>query len=226
MRLFAYTTILLILFAAVSCTKIKSDTHSQVVQLGSFALLPDSRNAIPYYGNQGVRFVDSLGNEMSFQISVSSGTSLAGCLVKHDVFEPGDSVQYCYTVNGDVIWLINTESARNINFQLILHPLPYYPDPESGSIADILDIWFYTAAQPPNPDARQVFNMTVNQRTYPQISDANTLIPSIQFNGMLFSSVQKTNFSMPASDLYYNTALGIVAFTDHAGKLWRFKEMF
>ena len=221
MKSLSYTFSILLFFSLFACKK-ETEPGQTIVQIGNFNLLPTSRDIIPYWGNQGIRFVDSLNNEMDFLISESSGQSVKGVFYKYNVYESGDTVQYCYTVSQDNIWLRNQQSG--LEFQLLLEPVPLYADLESGKVADVLNIY----ANDPNDPGKsfQVFNLTVNNRTYPQALDNNTLYPSITFHNWTFATVQKTNFTAPKLDLYFKKDLGIVAFKDYSGTLWRFKEVF
>lgn len=192
------------------------------IHIGSYTLLETSRDAMPYKGKSSVTFVDSAGNEMVFPITAFTKKTLHGCLYRYDVYAQGDTVKYCYTTEYDSYSLKN--EANNLYFSVKLEAHPYHADPESGKVADVLNIFLRDTIE--IGKSYQVYYQTIAQRSFPQQYDGNTVYPQINFWGRDFSNVAITNFSTPYRLLYYNQEFGIVAFTDHNGKLWRFKEMF
>jgi hypothetical protein len=229
MKLLNYLSLLLLFAFLFACKKEDPNPdnpqppeNKDSVDIGSFSLLETSRNMVPYKDKSSVTFVDSAGNELVFPIDIFANKTSHGCYWKYDVHEPGDTVKYCYKSKYDSYRLKN--EANNLYLRVHLEAAPYFGDPESGKVADVLNVSMRDAVE--TNIYRQIFYQTIDQRSHPEPFDDNTIYPQITFWGRDFSNVSKTNFSTPYRLLYYNQEFGIVAFTDHDGKLWRFKEMF
>ena len=215
------------LWMIASCKKENTDIpdpteNEDSIDIGAYALLESSRNAVPYKGKSSVTFVDSAGNELIFPITVFANKTLEGCLYKYDVHQQGDTVKYCYKTEYDSYGLVN--NANNLYFQIMLEAKPFYSDPESRKVADVLHVSIRDATE--TGKYHQVYYQTIALRSFPLLYDDNTTFAQLTFWGRDFSNVSKTNFAIPYRLVFYNQEFGIVAFTDHNGKLWRFKEMF
>ena len=222
MKRLNYLPLLLLMALLFACKKenpVLPQDDANKVGIGSFALLETSRAAVPYYDKSSVTFVDSAGNELTFAITAFDNKSTQGCYWKYNVHETGDTVRYCYETTADNIWLKN--ESQNLILQVQLEAFPSYADPESGKVADILNVLIRDAAK--TNTYHQIFNQTIDHRNYPELDDSNTTYAQITFWSQEFSDVVKTDFTLPPYLLYYNWELGIVAFTDHDGKLWRLK---
>lgn len=229
MKRLHYLPILLFATLLFSCKKEDEGSENppppenkDSIDIGSFKLLETSRDKIPYNGKSSVTFVDSAGNELVFPIDDFTKKTAKGCYWKYNVNEPGDTIRYCYSAEYDNFWLKN--EANNLYLQVLLEASPYYADPESGKVADVLQVFMRDELEAAK--SYQVFYQTIDQRTYPESYDNNTTYPQITFWGREFFNVYKTDYTTPYRLLYYNQEFGIVAFSDHDGKLWRFKEMF
>ncbi len=217
-----YLLLLLVIFLFACKKEDIKEPQDNIVDIGSFSLLESSRNAVPYKGKSSAIFLDSVGNELTFPISPFVNSNFEGCYWKYDVYQTGDTVQYCYKSQGDNYWLRN--DTQSLHIQVRLEPRPYYDDPESGKVKDVLDISMRSDVQP--NVSHQIFHQTMDDRNNPGPADNNIVYPQITFWGREFFNAYRTNLTTPYRLLYYNQEFGIIAFIDHSGKLWRFKEMY
>ena len=190
--------------------------------IGSFKLLSTSFSAMPYYGKSKVIFTDSLANLAEFTIHEFDTYVINGVLYRYNVNEPGDTVKYCYASENKGFSVSDT--TLKIYLSLSLKASPYYSDPESGKVADVLNINYRNLSDTVFI-SWQVFYKLVDQRTYPDPYTTNEFFSSISFHGRDFQNVERTKFSNPKLELYYNQTEGIVAFRDKTNKLWRFDSM-
>lgn len=143
-------------------------------------------------------------------------------MFKYNVFENGDTVTYCYDADFKFISIKN--DSLNMQFELSIRSSPYYDDPESGFVADIMNIFCQGQIQG-SFSLSQVFNAMIDQRTYPFATNSNEIYAEMNIFGKTFLNVEKTNFIDPKLVLFYNPTEGIVGFNDLSGKSWRFEEM-
>lgn len=197
------------------------DDEPLTIDIGSYSLLPGSIEQIPYLGQSEIIFLDSTGAEAIFKIDEQGLFQSDGAkYFRYDVEEPGDTVHYLFNTE---IKSLNLECGPlDMKFRLSLTARPYYPDPESQTVADILEINLQLPAG--NGAAARVFYHEVDTRSYPD-SFNNEPIPEIELLGRTFNEVIWNNYFNPTSEVYFNFEYGIVSFTDHDGKQWRFEEM-
>lgn len=195
------------------------ENEEGVVDIGEYFLLPESISQLPYFNQTGIVFIDSLGDEVVFDIIENELRDITSTLYKYNVIEVGDTVMYKYT--GESISFVIENDVLDMQFNMSLSTQPYYTDPEMGWVADVLNIFCVD----PSPDvySRQVFYHVTDDRTWPTVFQQES-IEEIDILGQTFFEVWNTNFSDPKSVVNYNYELGIVSFTDMNGKLWRFKE--
>lgn len=191
-------------------------------EIGSYEILNSSFDAIPYYGKKKIVFEDSLGQLVECTISEVNSLLSGGTFIHYNVNEPGDTVRYCYSAQRKNFSIKN--DSLEINFLVSLRSAPSYSDPQSGRVADLLEIYFNDLTVTPYK-GYQVFSKMVDQRTYLNPFSSNELFATIQFHGEEFHNVEKTKFTNPELILYYNQSEGIVAFRDKTNKLWRFDGM-
>jgi len=212
------------LLVIVSCTYetgIEPDRYN--VDVGTFALLEESLAMMPYQGETQVVFVDSLEQEIIFNIAEAPFGSYTGIILDHNVYEPGDTVRYHFSAERKTISLEN--DSLEVKFELSVAATPYFADLEKGYVADVTRILLYTPMS--TFVAVSVFNHIVNQRTWPSASSStiehyDTLfVFNMEFHDVLKNSYV---FLPPPSIVYFNYDVGIVSFTDHFGKRWRFER--
>jgi hypothetical protein len=109
-----------------------------------------------------------------------------------------------------------------MQFRLRLRAMPYYADPESEAVADILEISL-PFLNSPNFSSQQVFRHEVDTRSYPE-SFNNEPIPEIEIFDRTFIEVIWNDYTNTISQVYFNFEYGIVSFTDYQGKQWRFED--
>lgn len=229
MRFQISTSLLLTLFTLPFLSSCNLDDGTDVdpveglptIDIGSYSLLPESIAQIPYVNQSGIIFVDTFGTEVFFSIEEEDVfESSAANYYKYDVFEEGDTVVYEFNTE---IKTFNLEStALGMQFRLRLRAMPYYGDPESEAVADVMEISL-PVPNSPNFSSQQVFRHEVNTRSYPT-SFNNEPIPEIEIFDRTFTEVIWNDYANPISQVYFNFEYGIVSFTDYQGKQWRFEN--
>lgn len=197
--------------------------ENDAIDIGSYYLLETSIANLPYLDKSQVIFVDSLQNQITFTIDERElyFPDKPGHLFRYNVNEEGDTVRYSY--KSEVKRFTIANDSLELNYDFTLAARPYYNDPESGYVADIINIFCRVPEQLPEIIASQVFSAIVDQRTYP-ISYNTDQFEHMEFIGRTFEDVYHNNFSDPVSDVYFNYTFGILSLTDHTGKQWRFER--
>lgn len=200
---------------------ITPDEGPLTIDIGDYSLLPESIEQIPYLGFSEIVFVDSAGSEAVFSITEQPLFQSSGSkYFKYDVNEPGDTVHYSFRTEIKTLQMDCVD--LNMKLRLSLSAKPYYTDPESEAVADIMEIFLQNPSIPGS--SSQVFRHEINTRSYPETFN-NEAIPEIEFLGRSFQDVIWNNYFMPLSQVYFNFNHGMVSFTDHDNKVWRFEEL-
>jgi hypothetical protein len=229
MRFQISITLLLALFTLPFLSSCNLDDGTDVdpeeglpaIDIGSYSLLPESIAQIPYVNQSGIIFVDTFGTEVFFSIEEEDiFESSAANYYKYDVFEEGDTVVYEFNTEIKTFNLVST--ALGMQFRLRLRAMPYYGDPESEAVADIMEISL-PFLNSPNFSSQIVFRHEVDTRSYPT-SFNNEPIPEIEIFDRAFTEVIWNDYTNPISQVYFNFEHGIVSFTDYQGKQWRFED--
>lgn len=198
--------------------------NEYLIELGNYDLLPESLALFPYLGKTKAQFVDALGMEIVLDISESSeGTNYStGTYFRYDVYEVGDTVRLNYAKEGKYMKLRNDSLDFFFNVGLVAEP--HHQFLEENFVADRLNIRFNKTGEFSSNSI--VFFHTINQRTWPEISSMPDTLATIDLLGREFQTVlhNSTFGYTPKSDVYFNYDFGIVYFTDHAGKAWRFDK--
>ncbi len=203
---------------------------TSIVDIGEYNLLDESLKAMPYFGGKDILFVDSIGNELEVTVTEFDifTYSSPNYLYKYDVYEEGDTVKYAYT-SQSMNFSFEAPSLE-IKMNLSLMARPYYSDPESRAIADVINI-FCVYPEPVMDtvnnlviSAAQVFYHLVNQRTWPNALSTFQFEEELVLLGRSFKDVYSNQITETKSKVYYNYELGILSFEDHTGKTWRFEK--
>jgi len=219
---------LLILFSCKPEEELVVDKYN--VDIGEFNLLPESSAAMPYFGGKSILFVDSIGNEAEAIVNESLfGTGMnSGFLLRYDVYEEGDTVKYSYVEENRSFFL--EAASLDINMNISLRARPYYSDPESKAVADVINI-FCNYPEPVTDSinnlvlsSSQVFFHIVDQRTWPTPLSTQRYDAELVVLGRTFKDVYQNEIAGPKSKILYNYEFGIISFTDHTGKTWRFEK--
>lgn len=213
-----------------SCTKedemeveesIMEERRDTTIHIGDYRLLPESLDRIPYLGKEQIVFVDSSNNSIVLEIEERDlFVSNSATLFRYDVFEEGDTVKYTHTRESK--YFIITNDSLSLSFSLSLSSRPYYPDPESRAVADVLNIFLRDSIDATR--SSQVFYHLTNPRSYPNPS-LNPPVENVEIWGRIFDEVLMHDFQNPKSIIQFNYEFGMVSFTDFSGKLWRFDSM-
>ena len=188
------------------------------VDIGSFTLLSESLEMLPYLDKIGVVFMDSLANELVLTIQESQVILTNGTLFHYDVYEPGDTVRYGYRSQYKSFHLRN--DSLDLSFTISLAARPYYSDPTSSYVADVTSILRNVSGVPYS--LVQVFYHVLNQRTWPEVFLSAENIGFLAIFNKNFDDVLLTEYFGSKPMVYFNYDVGIVSFTDHTDKQWRF----
>lgn len=202
-------------------TDVAPEEGLPTIDIGSYSLLPESIAKIPYVNQSGIIFVDTFGTEVFFNVEEEDIFESNGSnYYRYDVFEEGDTVVYEFNTE---IKTFNLEStALGMQFRLRLRAMPYYADPESEAVADVMEISL-PFLNSPSFSSQIVFRHEVDTRSYPT-SFNNEPIPEIEIFDRTFTEVIWNDYTNPISQVYFNFEYGIVSFTDYQGKQWRFED--
>jgi len=211
---------LLFLLGCTSFIGCDKNMETAVFDVGTYRLLQESIDAIPYISKNGIVFVDANQNETSFSLTESDITTSNGARIyRYDVFEQGDTIRYNY------IKEIKTFTAQNddlnMTFEMRLEAQPYKLDPASKAIADVLEIYLLN---PENSTLSLLLSHEINTRDFPE-SFNNVRIEQKEILGELFYNVYESDFGTLQSKIDFNPEFGILSFTDKEGSLWRLKEI-
>lgn len=213
----------LLTLSMYSCMEMELNDPSpedKFIDIGSYELLDESLEKLPYLDLEGLVFVDSSGNSITFSIDEKPlFQSTGNTLYKYDVFEVGDTVLYRYTSEIKSFEIQN--DSLDMRFSVSLAARPYYPEPENEFIADVLNI--YCNNPDPNITSSQVFYHETSTRTWPTSWNSD-VIEEIEIMGRSFTEVYNIDFINPISVVHFNYEFGIISFTDMNGKLWRFES--
>lgn len=188
------------------------------IDIGSFELLDESITQFPYQNKTLAVYRDTVGNEVLFRVSEALHEPARSTLIRYNVYLPGDTVRYSYDYEYRHAGLYCEE--LDVRFTVNLKAEPYHPDPTTEYVADVLNVFIYN--QGSTTKSTQVFWHVLDQRTWPEVFSATSNIASLNVFDQVFQNVFVTNISNPISKVYFNYDVGIVSFTDHAGKRWRF----
>ena len=206
-----------------SCMEMEMDNptpQDNFIDIGSYDLLDESLEKLPYLNIEELVFIDSSDNRVSFIVNERPLFESAGAtLIKYDVFEAGDTVLYRY--KSEIKSFDIENDSLDMRFSMSLAAKPYYPEPENQFIADVLNI--YCNNPDPNITSSQVFYHETNTRTWP-ITWNSDVIEEIEIMGRSFTEVYNVDFISPISVVHFNYEFGIISFTDMNGKLWRFES--
>lgn len=187
------------------------------IDLGEFSLLQESRQSIPYTGNQRIYFRDELQNEVYFDFSEENTgyTSLVYYGMPFE-YECNDSVlMQQLSAEGDAFWYNLTEPQHLLNMTLHL---------ELNSISNIEDylegvdfLEFLSGTEDYNERFRLV-EVIVNRRDLSDevVNKYPTSVDNLYLGGKKYNNV----YTNKTNSAYYNYEQGILAFTDNEGKFW------
>jgi hypothetical protein len=224
-----YYIFLVLSFVSTGCDKeeknpdIVIDDHQICdYDLGKYILHPNSILANPYRFGEKISFVDSLLDTMTLSVinvyrPNNTGNSM---LYFYNYHVPGDTVIMCYMADNLYVFLQSDKS--HLRFGLNISTQPYYSDPRSGKFSDEINIWVNEKDDPNK--SYGVFYDIVHQQNAPENTSRVVNLPVFDLFGKAFNQVKYNEFQNTSKKLWYNDTEGIVAFTDHEGKLWRFAK--
>ena len=187
------------------------------VDLGQFSLLPESRQSIPYSGNQRIYFKDELQNEIYFDFSeenegyhspVHYGTTVE--------YECNDSaVLQHLSAEGDAYWYNLTEPQHLLN--MTLH-LQLNSNTQTQDYLESGDFLLFLSGTEDYNEQFRLIDILVNRRDLSDeiVSKYPTSLNSVYLGGKKYNNV----YTNETNSAYYNFEQGIIAFTDNDGKFW------
>lgn len=189
------------------------------VDLGKFYLLSESVEQLPYLGMTKATYEDSSGNEVVLIIEEYELKCDQAGYTKFDVHTLNDTVHYTFETEIKT-FLIHNDSLELV-FRFSLSADPYFPDPESGAVADVISIGWWN----PNPKpSYELLVHEVNTRSYPKSSNL-PILKEKEIIGKVFEDVIMSQYFQSVSKICFNLEFGLLSFTDRQGKLWRLKEV-
>lgn len=212
--------LLLVLLCSCDKENIEPSDHEKLcdVELGIFKLSEASLSFVPYILNDIITFVDSAGKNLILQVNFVNRT-MDGQAVYYDYSSNGrDTVRYCYTFDAKYYRL--KAETDNININISVKCNPSFIEPNSGKFSDILDIFVDDALN--KNVAHQIYCDVIDFRNNHGFNYGNIVMSEVTFWDKKFNQVKYTDFAAPKYRLWYNNTEGIIAFTDHDGKLWRY----
>jgi len=189
-----------------------------------FTMLETSYESLPYFdGGSEVVFQNEAGEQKSFSLIERSMRTIDGIFYDYNVYEDGDTVSYCYSVERKQFVISNEE--LDLEFEVNVEVRPYYPSLKQELVADIINI-FYTNNEISPSLFTMIFRKNIDNRTYPNQLYANNVMKlDRSFLGKEFKNVEHTAFNNPSLILYFNKTEGIVAFNNDLFGLWRYVEI-
>ena len=208
------------LFVVSSCKKDDDPiicNYETEVDLGQFSLLPESRQSIPYSGNQRIYFKDEFQNEIYFDFSEeNTGYTTIVHYGRPFEYECNDSViMQQLSAEGDAFWYNLTEPQHllNMTLHLKLNSVVFTEDYLDGG--DLLE--FLSGTEDYN-EKLSLVEVLVNKRDLSDevINKYPTSVDNLYIGGKKYNNV----YTNKTNSTYYNYEQGIIAFTDNKGKFW------
>jgi len=193
-------------------------------EIPNFTMLESSYEYIPYFhGGSEVIFQNETGEQKKFSIKVKDMRVIDGIFYDYNVYEDGDTISYCYSVERKQFVISN--EALDLEFEINVEVRPYFPALKEQLAADIINI-FYTNNQISPSLYTMIFRKSIDNRNYPnQLYTNNIMKMDMSFLGKEFKNVEHTVFNNPSLTLYFNNKEGIVAFENDLFGLYRFVEL-
>lgn len=187
------------------------------IDLGEFSLLPESRQSIPYTGNQRIYFKDELQNEIYFDFSEENeGYHLPVHYGMPFEYECNDSViMQQLSAVGDAFWYNLTEPQHllNMTLHLKLDPVSFRGDYLEGG-----DILKFSSGTEDHNTKLPLVGVIVSRKDLSDevVNKYPTSVDNIYLGGKQYNNV----YTNESNSAYYNYEQGIIAFTDNEGKFW------
>ncbi len=189
------------------------------IDLGEFSLLQESRQSIPYTGNQRIYFRDELQNEVYFDFLEENTGYISpvnyGMTIE---YECNDSIiQQRLSAHGDAFIYKLTEPQHLLNMTLHLHlQSNTQAHPEDYIISG--DFLTFSSGTEDHNTILILIETLVNRKDLPDatVSKYPTTIDNIYLGGKYYRNV----YTNESNSAYYNYEQGIIAFTDNEGKFW------
>lgn len=186
--------------------------------IGEYAWLPSSLDKIAYADKDAVIFIDSSGHAISLNITYYDVFRSTEAIIKLNPDNENERIYYCYHQDVRIYELSGDSSS--IKITLRLRADPYFEIPREGYTADRITVAI-TDYPYNNFISVGSFSKTVDQRTFPSLSEYIVTEPVFNCLGMSFFNVHRNNFVIGAP-VYYNDKYGVVCFADSQGNQWRF----
>jgi len=219
---FLFVLVTLLLF---SCGKepILPDVVDETcdVNLGTFQLLKNSLEVLPYAGKQEVQFVNGVGVEATFTIRGGTVFNTDEKIIVESDLENGESIEYCFQTEKSNFVLVSNE--LQVIFEISITTLPYESALSAGFVGDVLEI-FYAPDSSPN-EATKVFTKTIDQRTFPQPLTSDLVMDTMNLGGVEFYNVEFMSIPGAHTPLFFNDETGIISFQDESGTFWRYNSI-
>jgi len=207
-----------LLFTFSSCKKDDAASLCADEDMGTFRLLENATESIPYNKNTLLYFQDSLGNEISMEVEYDKGGYNSGYNYFSTTCEYDNQLEKQYITDVDFYEykISEVENTINMNFKLDLRVDPFNNNFGVVNVSDKLLI--SRRSETTSNSWETQLTILVNPRDlsegeiayYPKAVDNITLL------GRDFMNVYYNN----EDNVYYNYSQGLIAFKDRDNKLW------
>jgi hypothetical protein len=205
-----------------SCEKDKTGILCGEVDYGTFRLLENSINSIPYQENTLMIFHDSIGNKAEFELDFENGGYEIENINSHVKCEDDTTLTKIYKTNIDYYrYDINEiNDSLNLKFVIKLEVEPYFQNIGTLNVSDQLDILRRSKTVSYSYSRR--LNVLVNSRELSE-QDINLFTKPIE-NITLLGRTFHDAYSNLDTSFVYNYEFGMLAFKDWDDNLWVLKK--
>lgn len=191
--------------------------------IGSYSLLSESVQKMPYLGKSKAIFIDSSGYEIEFEIIEKDLNVHEKRYTVNDLESPTGVTEYIFNTESKTI-IIQNDSIDAI-FSFRLTAAPYWLDPLSKAVADLLLVsWDSYEKQETVHISYNLIYYYVAPRTYPKYNNA-PIIEEVEVMGKKYENVIISDSFQNISIISINFDFGLLSFIDRDGKLWGLKEL-
>lgn len=223
MKKTCYLLLLLAIATGLGCNRYDreiAEGFPTEFDLGQFNLSEETLFQLAYHERESVFFVDENSASATFDI-IHMETPRADSLdvFVDNVYDDSTGVRSSYSSQ----YLDDTlrSAALNIDFIVRLRAQPNLAKPGSRDVGDWVEVWYKS---PEVTVFQKIFETVFNQRSWP----GDRLTPPVDeitiFN-RIFEDVWVHQIPGTPGEVWFSRQYGIVAFTDDAGRQWRFQNL-
>lgn len=199
----------------------------EVYSVGNYTLDPSSKSFLPLFCKEigsNLVYQNTAGKMMNFILMQKQNNKIAVTYNTFHVCQSDSlrSIGYCI-INDQVSYNLKAES-NGLELMITLKTIPDIYLTKVGYIGDVLEILRKKAPNGYSLD----FSSVVNQRSLSYSKNYNQeFFPSLEILGTNYKNVisnDVSHYSIPIYKYYYNNEIGLIAFRDTAGIIWKLIE--